>query len=179
MDSDDFFEHYQTAAAASVPKDSKRARGESSKAPSKKARTEDTPGAGPSKENTTPPPPTEKSSPAPANPQPSSRAAGRETLDNASEGSLSNLVVGSARERIYTLSKHRRSQTTINEIASMTADQIINRGLNEIVSGLLAGAALGRWFLASRTLTPGLLSPSKHLRMRRKSCSKRTRSWLS
>ena len=134
MDSEDFFEHYQTAAAASVPKDSKRARGESSKTPSKKARTEDDPGAGPSKENMTPPPPAEQSSPAPTNPQPPSRVAGRETLDNLSEGSLSSLVVGSARERIYKLSKHRRSQAAINETASMTADQIINRGLNEIVS---------------------------------------------
>ena len=134
MDSEDFFEHYQTAAAASVPKDNKRARGESSKTPSKKARTEDTPGAGPSKENMTLPPPTEQSTPAPENPQLSSKAAGRETLDNLSEGSLSSLMVGSARERIYKLSKHRRSQAAINETTSMEVDQIINRGLNEIVS---------------------------------------------
>ena len=41
---------------------------------------------------------------------------------------------------------------------------------------------LGRWFLADRTLTPGLLSPSKHLRMKTKSYSRRTRScpsWMS
>ncbi|XP_062099006.1 uncharacterized protein LOC133804919 [Humulus lupulus] len=136
MDSGDVFTHYEAAAASSVlKKDSKRARGESSKTPLKKARTEDTPTAVPSKENMTPSPPTEQSTPTPVNPQPSSRAADKETFDNLSEGSLSSLVVGSARERIYKLSKHRRSQAAINETASMEVDQIINRGLNEIVTG--------------------------------------------
>ena len=127
MDSGDVFAHYEAAATSSVPKkDSKRARGESSKTPSKKARTEDTPTVVPSKENMTPPPPTEQSMPTPVNPQPSSRAADQETLDNLPEGSLSSLVVGSARERIYKLSKHKRSQEAITETISMEADQILN-----------------------------------------------------
>ncbi|XP_062078969.1 uncharacterized protein LOC133783371 [Humulus lupulus] len=145
MDSDDVFDHYQAVAASSIPKkDGKRARGESSKTPSKKARTDDAPATAPSKENTPPPPPTEQTTPTPANPQPSSRAADKEALDNSSEGSLPSLVVGSAREMIYKLSKHRRSQAAITETASMEADQVVNRGLNEIVSGLLTLTAGSR-----------------------------------
>ena len=129
------FEHYRDDAASSgQKKNSNRARGESSKTASKKARTDDPPATAPSKENSPPPPPTEQTTPTPVNPHPSSRAADKEALDNLPEGSLSSLVVGSARKRIYKLSKHRRSQAAINETASMEVDQIINRGLNEIVS---------------------------------------------
>ncbi|XP_062074855.1 uncharacterized protein LOC133778850 [Humulus lupulus] len=74
MDSGDFFAHYQAAAEASAPKkDSKRARGESSKTPAKKARTEDAPADAPSREDLTHPPAPEQQTPAPANPRPSSK----------------------------------------------------------------------------------------------------------
>ncbi|XP_062085988.1 uncharacterized protein LOC133792095 [Humulus lupulus] len=135
MDSGDFFDHYQVVVDSSVlKKDSKRARGESSKTPSKKARTEDAPATAPSKEGLPPPPLSEQTTPAPVNPRPSSKAVDKETLDHSSEGSLSSHIVGMARERIYRLSKHKRSQTTINDTATMHIDQIINRGLNEIAS---------------------------------------------
>ena len=135
MDSDDVFEHYQVAAASFFPKKvSKRARGESNKTPSKKARTDDAPATAPSKENSPPPPPSEQTTPTPVNPQPSSKAVDKEALNNLPEGSLPSLVVSFAREKIYKLSKHRHSQAAITDTASMEADQVLKRGLDEIVS---------------------------------------------
>ena len=135
MDSRDFFAHYQAAAEASVPKkDSKRARGESSKTPSKKARTEDAPTDAPSKEDLTHPPAPEKQTPTPADPRSSSKAVDKETTDHLSEGSLPSHIVGMARERLYRLSKHKRSQVAINDTATMDINEVINRGLNEIAS---------------------------------------------
>ncbi|XP_062113928.1 peptidyl serine alpha-galactosyltransferase-like [Humulus lupulus] len=122
------------AASSAQKKDSKRARGESSKTPSKKDRTDDVPATTPSKENSPPPPSFRQATPTPADPQPSSKAPEKEALDTRPEGSLPSLVVSSARERIYKLSKHKRSQAAITETASMEVDHVVNRGLNEIVS---------------------------------------------
>ncbi|XP_062094161.1 uncharacterized protein LOC133800223 [Humulus lupulus] len=133
MDSKDVFEHYQAAATSSAQKkDSKRARGESSKTPSKKARTDDVPTNAPSKENSPPPPSSKQATPTPADPQPSSKAPDKEALDIRPKGSLPSLMVSSTRERIYKLSKHKRSQAAITETSSTEADQVVNRGLNEI-----------------------------------------------
>ena len=134
MNSGDFFAHYQAAAEASVPKDGKRARGESSKTPAKKARTENASTDAPSKENLTYPPAPEQQTPTPADPRSSSKAVDKEAMDHLSEGSLPSHVVGMARERIYRLSKHKRSQVAINDTATMDIHDIINRGLNEIAS---------------------------------------------
>ncbi|XP_062114833.1 uncharacterized protein LOC133828197 [Humulus lupulus] len=149
MDSEDMFEHYRAAAASSgQKKNSKRARGESSKSTSKKARTDDPSATAPSTENS--PPPSSLEQPAstpsvgqtsnpttPADQQPSPKAPSSNTLRTPPEGSLPSLVVSSAREKIYKLSKHKRSQAAITETTSMEANQVLNRGLNEIFSGLL------------------------------------------
>ncbi|XP_062099777.1 uncharacterized protein LOC133805619 [Humulus lupulus] len=136
MDAKDVFKHYRAAAASSgQKKDNKRARGESSKAATKKARTDDPPATAPMKENSPPPPPPEQPALTSADQQPSPKAPSNHTLRTPPEGSLPSLVVSSARERIYKLSKHRRSQAAITDTASMEADQVLNRGLNEIVSG--------------------------------------------
>ncbi|XP_062114939.1 uncharacterized protein LOC133828903 [Humulus lupulus] len=138
MDSEDVFEHYRAAAVSSgQKKDNKRARGESSKTASKKARTDDPPAIASSKENSPPPTPPEQPTSTSADQQTSPKAPSSHTLRAPPEGSLPSLVVNSARERIYKLSKHRRSQAAITDTASMEADQVLNRGLNEIVSGLL------------------------------------------
>ncbi|XP_062088782.1 uncharacterized protein LOC133795346 [Humulus lupulus] len=154
MDSKDVFEHYKAAAASyGQKKNNKRARKESSKTASKKARTDDPPTTAPSKENSPPPFPFEQptstpsveqtSNPAtPIDQQPSPKAPSSQTLRTQPEGSLLSIVVSSARERIYKLSKHKHSQAAITETTSMEIDQVINRGLNEIASGLL-------------TITPG------------------------
>ena len=135
MDFEDVFEHYMaTTASSGQKKDSKRARGESSKTASKKARTDDPPATAPSKENSPPPTPLEQPASTPADQQPSPKAPSSQTLHTQPEGSLPSLVVSSARERIYKLSKHKRSQAAITETTSMETDQVINRGLNEIVS---------------------------------------------
>ena len=132
MDSEDVFEHYRAAATSSgQKKDSKRARGESSKTPSKKARTDDPPASAPLQENSPPTTPLEQPASTPADQQ---RVPSREALNTQLEGSLPSFVVSSARERIYKLSKHKRSQASITETVSMEADQVVNRGLNEIVS---------------------------------------------
>ncbi|XP_062103725.1 uncharacterized protein LOC133814831 [Humulus lupulus] len=147
MDSEDMFEHYRAvAASSSQKKNSKRARGESSKTASKKAQTDDPPAIAPSKENSPPSSPLEQpastlsveqtSNPAtPIDQQPSPKAPSSQTLCTPLEGSLPNIVVSSARERIYKLSKHKRSQASITKTTSMEANQVLNRGLNEI--GLL------------------------------------------
>ncbi|XP_062074877.1 uncharacterized protein LOC133778874 [Humulus lupulus] len=149
MDSEDVFEHYRIAAAFSgKKKNSKRARGESSNTASKKARTDDPPATAPSKESSPPPSPLEQpaltpsvdqtSNPTtPVDQQPSPKAPSSQTLRTQPEGSLPSIVVCSAMERIYKLSKHKHSQAAITETTSMETDQVINRGLNEIVSGLL------------------------------------------
>ncbi|XP_062093622.1 uncharacterized protein LOC133799640 [Humulus lupulus] len=149
MDSEDVFKHYKADAASSgQKKNSKGARGESSKTSPKKAQTDDPPATAPSKENSPPPSPLEQSAstpsvgqtshPAtPADQQPSPKALSSHTLRTPPEGSLPSIMVISARERVYKLSKHRHSQAAITETTSMEADQVLNRGLNEIVSGLL------------------------------------------
>ncbi|XP_062086115.1 uncharacterized protein LOC133792217 [Humulus lupulus] len=141
MDSDDVFEHYKPAATSSgQTKDNKRARGESSKTPSKKARIDDPPATAPSKENSPPPPSSKQPASTFADLQPSPKAPSREALNIQPEGSLPSLMVSSARERIYKLSKHRHSQAAITDTASMEANQVLNRGLNEIVSDTLKKA---------------------------------------
>ncbi|XP_062100620.1 uncharacterized protein LOC133806547 [Humulus lupulus] len=146
MSSEDVFEHYKAAAASSGrKKDSKRTRGESSKTASKKARTEDPPATVPSNENTPPPsplkqlastPPVDQHStpPTPVDQHPTPQDPTSRTHRTQPEDSLSSSVVSSARERIYKLSKHKRSKEAIDGTISMETDQILNRWLNEIVS---------------------------------------------
>ncbi|XP_062075786.1 uncharacterized protein LOC133779905 [Humulus lupulus] len=153
MSSEDVFEHYKAAAAFSGrKKDSKRTRGEKSKTASKKARTEDSPATVPLKDNTPPPSPLEQPTstppvdqhstpPTPADQHPTPQDPTGRTHRTQPEGSLSSSVVSSAKERIYKLSKHKRSQEAINDTISMETEQILNRGLNEIVSGLLTMTA--------------------------------------
>ncbi|XP_062104631.1 uncharacterized protein LOC133815865 [Humulus lupulus] len=153
MPSEDVFEHYKVAAASSGrKKDNKRTRGERSKIASKKARTEDPPATVPSKENTPPPSPLEKPAstppvnqhstpPTPVDRHRTPQDPTSQTQRTQPEGSLFSIVVSSARERIYKLSKHKRSQEAIDRTISMETDQILNRGLNEIVSGLLTMTA--------------------------------------
>ncbi|XP_062090212.1 uncharacterized protein LOC133794317 [Humulus lupulus] len=141
MSSKDVFEHYKAAAASSGRKeDSKRTRGESSKTAPKKARTEDPPATVPSKDNTPPPSPLEQPGSTPPvdqdatpptivdqhpTPQdPTSRT--HRTQPSQPECSLSSSVVSSTRERIYKLSKHKRSQEAIDDTISMEIDQILN-----------------------------------------------------
>ncbi|XP_062085335.1 uncharacterized protein LOC133791421 [Humulus lupulus] len=153
MSYEDVFEHYKVVAASSGrKKDSKRTRGESSKTASKKARTEDPPTTVPSKENTPPPSPLEKSAstppvdqhsspPTPVNQLPTPQDPTSQTQHTQPKGSLSSSVVSSDRERIYKLSKHKRSQEAIDDTISLETDQILNRGLNEIVSRLMTMTA--------------------------------------
>ncbi|XP_062119191.1 uncharacterized protein LOC133832934 [Humulus lupulus] len=147
MSSEDMFDHYTAVATpSSRKKDSKRVRGESSKAASKKAQTEGPSAAAPSKETT--PPPTKETMPPPSpldQPSPTAPVNQNSTppaptdhpCHTQPEDTLTITVVSSARERIYKLSKHKRRQEAIVGTNSMEADQIINRGLNEIASGLL------------------------------------------
>ncbi|XP_062099183.1 uncharacterized protein LOC133805096 [Humulus lupulus] len=143
MDSEDVFEHYRAAAASSgQKKNSKRARGESSKTASKKARTDDPPATAPSKENSPPPSPLEQptstpsvdqtSNPAtPIDEQPSPKAPSSQTLRTQPEGSLPSIVVSSARERIYKLSKHKCSQGLLTITAGWRrAGALVSRGRN-------------------------------------------------
>ncbi|XP_062080951.1 uncharacterized protein LOC133785751 [Humulus lupulus] len=149
MSSGDVFEHYKVATASSgKKKDNKRTRGDSSKIASKKARTEDPPATVPSKENTPPPSPPEQPAstppvdqhstpPTPVDQHPTPQVPTSQTQRTQPEGSMSSIVISSARERIYKLSKHKHIQEAVNETISMETDQILNRGLNELVSGLL------------------------------------------
>ncbi|XP_062093066.1 uncharacterized protein LOC133798654 [Humulus lupulus] len=133
------FEYYKAAAASSGrKKDSKRVRGESSKTDSKKARTEGPLAVVPSKENMPPPSPLDQpASTPPVDQHPTPPTPFDQPHRTQPKGSLSSTMVSSARERIYNLSKHKRSQEAIDGTISMETDQIINRGLNEIVNGLL------------------------------------------
>ncbi|XP_062109646.1 uncharacterized protein LOC133821232 [Humulus lupulus] len=135
------FDRYTAPAApSSWKKESKWHRGESSNAPStKKARTEDLPAAAPSKETTPPPAPLDQQSPlAPAKQNSTPPTPTNQTPQgNQPEDALTSTVVGSTRERIYKLSKHKRSREAIFGTNSMEANQIINRWLNEIASRLL------------------------------------------
>ncbi|XP_062075735.1 uncharacterized protein LOC133779847 [Humulus lupulus] len=123
MSSGDMFDHYTASTApSSRKKDSKRLRGESSKAASKKARTKDhPPAATPLKEKMPPPSPHDQQSPpAPVNQHSTPPAPTEQTPQGNQPGdALTSTVVGLARERIYKLSKHKRSQEAIVGTNSM------------------------------------------------------------
>ncbi|XP_062116122.1 uncharacterized protein LOC133830212 [Humulus lupulus] len=156
MSAEDLFDLYnelEPAAPPSKKKGSRQHHGESSSNPlTKKVRTADPPMPAPSKETTPPPAPIDRTSPpapvnqthppAPVN-QPPPALADQTPPDQTGED-LTNIVLSSAKDTLTKLSRHRCSREAIIGTDSMEVDQIINRALNEVLSGVLTMSASWR-----------------------------------
>ncbi|XP_062075293.1 uncharacterized protein LOC133779336 [Humulus lupulus] len=134
----DLYTNPTTTTPASRKKLNRRQLGEGCSDPSaKRARTEDPPTPTPSKEATpapgpadqTPPAPTNQNPPAPANPSLATQPDKTQVLLNS--------TYTSASDRLKKLSRHQRSLESFSNAPTMSVDQLLSRGLNELLTGIL------------------------------------------
>ncbi|XP_062080947.1 uncharacterized protein LOC133785727 [Humulus lupulus] len=129
-----------TTTPASKKKSNRRQPREGCSDPSvKRARTKDPPAPTPSKETTPPPGPADQNPPAPtdqnplvvANPSPAAQ------LDKTLVEAILNSACTSASDRLKKLSRHRIILESFSNSPTMPVDQLLNRGLNELLTGIL------------------------------------------
>ncbi|XP_062118818.1 uncharacterized protein LOC133832497 [Humulus lupulus] len=153
MSAEDPFNLYSEpdpVAPVSKKKGSRQHRGESNNnPPMKKTRTEDPPILVPSKETTPPPAPVDQPSPpAPMDqtlpPTPADQTPPTptdQTPPNQTGEALMNMALISAKDRLTKLLRHQHSREAISNTDSMEVEQIFNRALNEVPSGVLTMSA--------------------------------------
>ncbi|XP_062118320.1 uncharacterized protein LOC133831934 [Humulus lupulus] len=156
MSAEDLFDLYSEPEPAAPPSKKKWSRqhlGESSSIPlTKKIQIADPPTPASSKETTPPPAPIDQTSPpapvdqthppAPVN-QPPPTPTDQTPPDQTGEA-LKNIVLSSSKDRMTKLLRHRRSQEAIIGTDTMEVDQIINRALSKVLSGVLTMSASWR-----------------------------------
>ncbi|XP_062100281.1 uncharacterized protein LOC133806174 [Humulus lupulus] len=105
----------------------------------KRARTEDPPAPTPSKETTPPPSPTGQTPPAPIDQNPSAPANPSPATqpDKTLVEAILNSDCTSASDRLKKLSRHRHSLESFNNTHTMPVGQLLSRGLNELLTGIL------------------------------------------